>query len=91
MEKWIIVYLLIMNLCGFAAMGLDKHKAKKKAWRLSEKLLFGISVLGGSVGTWMGMYVFHHKTRHWYFVVGMPLILVLQAMLAIYIIYIKMA
>ena len=81
MEKWIIVYLLIMNLCGFAAMGLDKHKAKKKAWRLSEKLLFGISIFGGSIGTWMGMYVFHHKTKKAKFYLGIPLILVIQCAL----------
>ena len=88
MNSLIITYLVLMNLAGFLAMGIDKRRAKKRAWRLPEKLLFGISILGGSVGSWMGMYVFHHKTKHWYFAVGMPLILVLQSILAI---YIKMA
>ena len=47
-------------------------------WRISERMLFLVSILGGSIGTWAGMYVFHHKTRHWYFVIGIPLILILQ-------------
>jgi uncharacterized membrane protein YsdA (DUF1294 family) len=47
-------------------------------WRISERMLFLVSILGGSIGTWAGMYVFRHKTRHWYFVIGMPLILILQ-------------
>jgi uncharacterized membrane protein YsdA (DUF1294 family) len=76
--------LLIANLVGFALMGIDKSKAKRHAWRIPELTLFLASLLGGSLGTWAGMYAFRHKTKHWYFVVGMPLILVLQAALAIY-------
>lgn len=56
-------------------------------WRIPEKVLFGVSLLGGSAGTWAGMYLFRHKTKHWYFVVGMPLILVCQAALAIYLVH----
>ena len=63
-------YLAVMNFIGFAAMGLDKYKAKAHAWRIPEKTLFLLSILGGSAGTWAGMYVFRHKTRHWYFVAG---------------------
>ena len=59
-------------------MGIDKLKAKKNAWRVPEKTLFAVSIIGGSIGTWAGMYVFRHKTKHWYFVIGMPMILVLQ-------------
>ena len=59
-------------------MGLDKSKAKRHAWRIPERTLFLASLLGGSIGTWAGMYLFHHKTKHWYFVVGMPLILAAQ-------------
>lgn len=80
----IIIYLIIANCVGFAAMGIDKSKAKRRAWRIPEKTLFLLSIIGGSVGTWLGMYAFHHKTKHWYFVVGMPLILVVQIILAIY-------
>lgn len=70
-----------MNIVGFFIMGLDKWKAKRHVWRIPEKMLFLCSLAGGSIGTWLGMYVFHHKTRHWYFVVGMPAILVLQILL----------
>ncbi len=63
-----------MNLAGLYVMAADKTKAKKKAWRIPEKTLFLVSLLGGSLGTWAGMYIFRHKTKHWYFVVGMPLI-----------------
>ena len=79
--EFVYVYLIIMNIAGFAAMGMDKSKAKKGQWRIPEKTLFLLSIIGGSIGTWAGMYVFHHKTKHWYFVVGMPLILVLQLLL----------
>lgn len=73
-----MVYLAVINLAGFCLMGIDKQKAVKHQWRVPEKTLFAASLLGGSIGTWAGMYVFRHKTRHWYFVVGMPAILVLQ-------------
>lgn len=73
--------MIIMNIAGLAVMALDKSRARRYAWRIPEKMLFLVSVLGGSIGTWAGMYLFHHKTKHWYFVVGMPLILVLQIVL----------
>lgn len=73
--------MIIMNIAGLAVMALDKGRARRHAWRIPEKMLFLVSVLGGSIGTWAGMYLFHHKTKHWYFVVGMPLILVLQIVL----------
>ncbi len=79
MEYIPVIYLAFVNLAGFFLMGLDKWKAKHKKWRISEKTLFLAAIVGGSIGTWAGMYVFRHKTRHWYFTVGMPLILVLQA------------
>lgn len=74
----LMFYLLIMNIAGLAVMGIDKSKAKRHAWRIPEKVLFIVSLLGGSIGTWVGMYIFRHKTKHWYFVVGMPMILILQ-------------
>ncbi len=82
--EWLIGYLVIMNLAGFLVMGIDKRRAVQHAWRISERTLFLCSLLGGSIGTWAGMYVFRHKTRHWYFVVGMPLILLLQAASAVW-------
>ncbi|MCR4843041.1 MAG: DUF1294 domain-containing protein [Eubacterium sp.] len=85
MEKIVLVYLLVMNVIGLGAMGLDKSRAKNGEWRIPEKTLFMISIIGGSVGTWAGMYLFRHKTKHWYFVIGMPLILVLQVVAVIFI------
>ena len=70
-----------MNLTGFALMGIDKQKARKKAWRIPEATLFLFALCGGSIGSIIGMYAFRHKTKHWYFVIGMPLILVLQLVL----------
>lgn len=79
-----VIYLILMNLIGFGLMGVDKQRARRRDWRIPEKVLFGAALLGGSVGAWAGMYLFHHKTRHWYFVVGMPLILAVQAALVGY-------
>ena len=76
--KEIIIYLLVINLVGFFAMGLDKFKAKKNYWRTKEKTLFSIAIFGGSIGSIIGMYVFRHKTKHNSFVFGMPIILAIQ-------------
>ena len=85
----VIIYLVLINLAAFLLMGLDKRKAKKNLWRIPEKTLFLSAILGGSAGAIAGMYVFHHKTRHWYFVIGMPLILVIQIGLGIWLIYLR--
>lgn len=74
-----ILYLLAMNLIGLAVMGIDKHRARVRAWRIPERTLFLVSIAGGSLGTWLGMYVFRHKTKHWYFVVWMPVIAAVHA------------
>lgn len=79
-------YLILINLASFAMMGIDKRKAVKKLWRIPESSLFIIAIIGGSIGSIIGMRVFHHKTRHWYFVYGMPLILILQILFIIAII-----
>ena len=84
--KLFAIYLVVMNVLGVAVMWSDKRRARLHRWRIPEKVLFGVSLLGGSAGTWAGMYLFRHKTKHWYFVVGMPLILVCQAALAIYLV-----
>lgn len=85
--KLFAIYLAVMNVIGVAVMWSDKRRARLHRWRIPEKVLFWVSLLGGSVGTWAGMYLFRHKTKHWYFVVGMPLILVCQAALAIYLVH----
>ncbi|MCR4993426.1 MAG: DUF1294 domain-containing protein [Lachnospiraceae bacterium] len=84
--KYIIIigYLVVMNIVGIAVMGIDKSKAKRGAWRIKEATLFGISIIGGSIGTLLGMYMFRHKTKHIYFVIGMPLILILHIALAVF-------
>ena len=84
--KLFAIYLVVMNVLGVAGMWSDKRRARLHRWRIPEKVLFGVSLLGGSAGTWAGMYLFRHKTKHWYFVIGMPLILVCQAELAIYLV-----
>lgn len=85
--KLFAIYLVVMNVLGVAVMWSDKRCARLHRWRIPEKMLFGVSLLGGSAGTWAGMYLFRHKTKHWYFVIGMPLILVCQAALAIYLVH----
>ena len=82
--KYILIYLGIINLIGFFSMFLDKQKAKRGKWRIPEKTLFLLAVIGGSLGTTLGMHVFRHKTKHWYFKLGMPLILIVQIILIIY-------
>lgn len=84
LQTVILIYLILLNLTGFSIMGIDKRRARKHMWRISEKALFLTAVLGGSVGALAGMYTFRHKTKHWYFVIGMPLILILQAGIAVY-------
>ena len=76
------LYLLLINGVGFLLMGIDKRRAKRGAWRISEKSLFLPPLLGGTVGAILGMRVFHHKTKHWYFRYGLPALLVLQLALA---------
>lgn len=78
-----IIYLIIINIAGLSVMGIDKRRAVRHAWRVPEKTIFLISLLGGSLGAWSGMYLFRHKTRHWYFVMGLPLILILQIAVAV--------
>ena len=78
LEMIMICYLTAINLIGFLVMGIDKWKARNHKWRIKERTLFLIAVLLGSVGIWIGMYVFRHKTKRWYFVVGMPVILAVQ-------------
>lgn len=74
----IIFYLAAINLISFLSMGWDKKKAKNHGYRTPESVLFIYALMGGSLGSILGMYIFRHKTKHWYFVVGMPLILAAQ-------------
>lgn len=82
---WIlIVYVWIMSVIAFAAMGIDKRRAKKQQWRVPEKMLFLFVILGGGAGGIAGMYLFRHKTKHWYFAIGFPLIFLAELALVLY-------
>lgn len=83
LEQIFLFYGVVINIIGFVLMGIDKRRALKHRWRIPEKRLFLTAFLGGSLGSWTGMYVFRHKTKHWYFKVGMPVILAVQALVLI--------
>ena len=77
----VIYYLLVINVYSFIVMGLDKWKAKNKAYRISENTLLLNAILGGSFGSILGMYIFHHKTKKKKFFIGIPIIIILQILL----------
>ena len=77
-------YLLDINAVTFIVYGIDKYKAKKAKWRIPEATLLLLAVLGGSIGAWMGMKVWHHKTMHKKFKYGIPAILLIQIALMAY-------
>ena len=77
------LYLALINALAFGLMLADKHRARKKQWRIPEATLMGIAAMGGSIGALLGMYAFHHKTRHPKFYIGIPVLLVMQLCLAI--------
>lgn len=81
--KNILIYLLAINLIGFLVMGIDKKKAQKGKWRIPENTLLWITIFGGGIGTIAGMYTFRHKTKKIGFVVGFPIILVLEIILVV--------
>ena len=78
------IYLIAINIIGFCATWIDKWKAKNNAWRIPENTLFGITALGGGIGTIAGMYTFRHKTQKAKFTIGMPAILILEIILIVY-------
>ena len=80
----LLVYLVLVNAAGLLFMFVDKQKAQRGQWRIPEATFMLTAAIGGSVGSLLGMYLFHHKTRHSKFTVGIPLILVLQVALAIW-------
>ena len=82
---YLLWYLAAVNLVTFTVYGVDKAKARRGAWRVPEKTLFLLPLLGGSVGALLGMLVVRHKTKHWYFVWGIPLILLAQIALAVWV------
>ena len=75
------IYLLAVNVAAFALMGADKRRAQKERWRIKERTLFLPVILGGGLGGTLGMRLFHHKTKHWYFRFGFPALLIVQIVL----------
>ena len=80
----ILGYLLAINIATFFLYGIDKYKARKRRWRISEATLLLMAVVGGSIGAWTGMRLWHHKTMHKKFKYGIPIIIILQVALAFY-------
>ena len=84
MTQLVITFLIILNIVSFLAFGADKWKAKKGKWRIPESTLMVLALVGGSIGAWCGMRVWHHKTMHLKFKYGLPAIILLQLALAVY-------
>ena len=82
--KYIILYVILINIIGFGTMALDKFKAQKGYWRTPEKTIFTITLLGGGIGTISGMYLFRHKTKKLSFTIGLPTILFSEIFIIIY-------
>ena len=80
----ILYYLLAINIASFFLYGIDKYKAKKGRWRISEATLLMMAVIGGSIGAWTGMRLWRHKTMHKKFKYGIPVIIIIQVALAVY-------
>lgn len=83
----LVIYLIVINIIGFLSMFWDKHKAKKGYYRTPEKTLLTIALIGGSIGSLIGMYTFRHKTQKPRFAVGIPVILILQVVIIVYTIF----
>lgn len=84
--KTILIYIAIINVIAFVLFGVDKWKAKHGSWRITEATLLDAAILGGSIGAYLGMKVFHHKTQHKKFVYGIPLIIFFHLLLMFFII-----
>ena len=84
----IIIILTIINIITFIVYGIDKLKARKGCWRISEATLLLLAAIGGSIGAWCGMMIWRHKTKHWKFKISVPLIFLLQFALLVYV-YVK--
>ena len=84
MHQYSMYYLFAINIVSFFLYGIDKYKAKKGQWRIPEATLLMIAVIGGSIGAWVGMRLWHHKTMHKKFKYGIPVIMIMQVCLVVY-------
>ena len=85
----IILYLVVINTVAFIVYGIDKWKSKRSQWRIPEATLLVLAAIGGSIGAWLGMHVWHHKTLHKKFKYGVPLILIVQLIISLTLLYQK--
>lgn len=87
LSHYILIYLAATNVVTFLIYGIDKYKARKKKWRITETALLLLAVIGGSIGAWLGMKVWHHKTKHKKFKYGIPAIIILQVIIAAWVLF----
>ena len=85
--QYLFYYLLIINFITFITFGIDKYKAIKNKWRIKEATLLGLSFIGGALGGMLGMYVFRHKTKKFYFFLGIPFMMILHVALFVYLVF----
>ena len=83
--RWLFLWVLAASILDFVLMAVDKRRAKRGAWRVKERTFFLVALAGGSPGAILGMWIFRHKTRHWYFKYGLPAILFAQLALILWI------
>jgi hypothetical protein len=83
MRNIFVIYLILINITALIIYGADKRKAVKRQWRIPERTLIGAAVLGGGIGALLGMRVFHHKTKHPKFTIGVPVIIIIEAVIAV--------
>ncbi len=83
----VLAYFITVNVLGLVLFGIDKWKAKHDKWRISEATLLSVTAIGGSIGAWVGMKVWHHKTMHKKFKYGIPLVMVLQFSILLFTLY----
>ena len=83
----VLLYFSVVNIIAFFMYGIDKRKAKRTKWRIPEATLLGVAVIGGSIGAWVGMKVWHHKTMHNKFKYGIPAIIIVQLLIVGYLLF----
>lgn len=84
--KYLTCYIIFINIIAFFIVFIDKQKAKNGKYRISEKALFILALIGGSIGTYSSMLIFRHKTKKWYFMTGIPFIIIIKIIIAYYLI-----
>lgn len=83
----LLIYLMVVNVVLYAMMGIDKYKAKMEKRRIPERTLFTLAIIGGGLGGTLGMYGFRHKTKHWYFQLFFPLLMIAQVALVVWLMW----